>query len=166
MPLLLAANFGIGTVRAGGTGNDLAELRAALCSQARGYAMLPSLHFVAIARGTIKVPKSGLPIRAANGWGTIAVPKHEDLKFKSRFEFWGDGTRYRISWVQIGPGNGKSGGVEAWDGRRFQVFDSGSRTLWLWNARPKTYVGIAPPINPILVPLEFAQPPGADRAGA
>jgi hypothetical protein len=161
---LLVLGFGTARTHAVGAGNNLAELRAALCNQAREYAILSSLHFVAITRGRITVPKSGLPMRAANGWGTIVFSKHVSLKFKSRFEFWGDGTRYRISWKQIGPGDASSGGVEAWDGRQFEVFDPGSGTLWIWKSRPKSYVGIAPPINPILIPLEFAQPPGIDKA--
>lgn len=148
---------------AGAAAGNGAALRAYLRAQVRSYSTLPPLHFVANAVGRFAVPRGGLLIRGANGWGRM-TPPFKQIAYRSRFAFWGDGSRFRINWLQTETGSGAMSQIEARNGRQFQLFDPEARVLWVWPSRPMDSADVVP-VNPILTPLEFVQPPGLRPRG-
>ena len=140
------------------TSGEISVLRSALRAQTRAYSLIPEIHFVATLHFAAIVPKSGVPFRYPGGWGTYKF-KDRKINWRRRYEFWGDGTRFRIDFSQIGPGAAGWNLVEAWNGRSFEVFSPGPRILQVWSHRPNRYVGMPALPNPLVAPLEFLQPP-------
>ncbi len=145
-------------------GKEITRLRAWLREDVRACAAIPNLHFVALEVVKTAVPQKGLPVQGANNtWGRLRLSQKEIIS-RSRYEFWGDGWLFRIDYAQSQPGIGAVNQCTAWNGRQFQTFDPVSRILRLWPSEPRKYIGILPELNPILTPLEFAQPPKAEAA--
>jgi hypothetical protein len=137
---------------------EISVLRSALRAQTRAYSLIREIHFVATLHVVATAPKSGAPFRYPGGWGTYRF-KDKKITYRRRYEFWGDGARYRIDFSQTGPGAGGWNVIETWNGTNFEVFDPGSRILQIWPHRPNRYVGMPALLSPLLVPLEFLQPP-------
>ncbi len=140
-------------------------LRVALCAQATAYTAIPRLHFVAVAIGKMTVPKAGLLSRGPDGWGRIRLAQRQ-ITYRSRYAFWGDVARFRIDYSQSETSLGSIVESEAWNLNLFQVFEPMGRILHVWPAlpKPKQFVDMMP-LNPILIPLEFTQPPGLPLKG-
>ena len=164
---LMAAASAIGGVVTLGTGTSIlragkatgatAMLQNWLRAQVENVSAVRSLHFVAVDHETISFPKgSTMYIHGAKGTVAVPVRRAITLTSRTRYEFWLDGDRYRIQYIQYGPGRSVEDVTIAWDGTRFQVYGPG-RVLRIWPQRPRRYI-FPCPVNPALAPLEFAQP--------
>ena len=144
-------------LRAGTAANTTAMLQNWLRAQVENVSAVHSLHFVAVDHETISFPK-GKSMYVHDAKGTVVVPVRRaiSLTSRTRYEFWLDRDRYRIQYIQYGPGRSVEDVTVAWDGTRFQVYGP-DRILRIWSHRPKTYI-FPCPVNPALAPLEFAQP--------